>query len=616
MVNAIERIYELRSIGDSARAVDRVASASGTAQLDDRGELAILRALQRLVCQAEESPKGSDAQAAIARKLLATHVRHIAGTQSRLLTLPILETLYLRKYLSKPLFRALETVRKRRGIELKLDWKRELFRYAVWRKDSGQAQLYLAQLKEHLSSSTDQPEKDKTFRTLLRALRYIDSRTDLYRNVLEIQYAFADSAQIDAKGRLVSAQDIAESIQIATAAYSRQVDNAEWHDLCRNLAQHSIERNLAVVMKGYLIRNQAASAWKLWQRFYSNIELDSSVVITVIKVLARLGKVNEAIQLVDACHRLSHSLIGRSAVNELLRICSRSGKLDYVQRIWEEMEERWVIRPDNVALETVLRASQIAPEARITSFRQLVKRSFFSETADIKMYDDNTRDPEPEQISASKADPAENERWWQTHSDAGMWLDWKSARALFRHLLFRSNPFLVAVRSPLERNFASGIGDMVFGHRLPPDSVQFQTEGDPSKVLSRLPIHSRHSDITYTAETFHSYVCLLNKHNLGDEMALCLEWMRQLKIQPLRKTLCLILLKVETSASPKQMRYRADGQGWHKYALMTDGERLRDWLVHWLGKKRVPSEDELADFHMHQWGRAKNREAAELYKAR
>lgn len=612
MINAIEPIYQLRSVCNKSDDVDHPSSTSATAQLDDQGELAILRALQRLVCKTEESACGSEAQAAIARKLLTTHVKHMAGTQSRLLTSSVLDSLYLRKYLSKPLIRALETVRKRRGMELKLDWKRELFRYAVWQKDSVQVQLFLEQLKEQLASPGDRREKDKTFRTLLRSLRYIDSRSDLYRNILEVQYAFADSAQADSHGRFVPAQEIAQSIQIATAAYSREVGSAEWHELCRSLPRGSMERNLSVVMKGYLFRNQATSAWKLWQQFYSITELDTPVVITVIKVLARLGKVDEAIQLVDACHRLSNSLVDKTAVNALLRICARSGKLQYVQRIWDEMEERWNIRPDNVTLETLLRATQIAPQAQITSFSQLVKRSFFSETADIKMYDDNAQDPEPEQASPSKSISAGDEQWWQTPSVAGMWLNWKSARALFRHILFRNHPSLVAVRSPLEGNFASGIGNMVFGHRQHGHPQELNNGGGLSEFLAKLPINSRHKDITYTSDTFHSYICLLNKHNLGDEMALCLEWMRQLKIQPHRKTLCLILLKVETSASPKQMRYRAGEHGWHKYALMTDGERLRDWLVTWLGTKRVPTEDELADFHMQQWNSDRDQDASRI----
>jgi pentatricopeptide repeat protein len=613
MINAIEPIYQLRSVCNKSNdVVGCSSSTSGTARLDDQGELAILRALQRLVCQTEESASGSEAQAAIARKLLTTHVKHMAGTQSRLLTLSVLDSLYLRKYLSKPLIRALETVRKRRGIELKLGWKRELFRYAVWQKDSVQAQILLEQLKEQLASTGDQREKDKTFRTLLRSLRYIDTRSDLYRNILEIQYAFADSAQADSHGRLVSAQEIAQSIQIATAAYSREVGPAEWHELCRNLSRSSMERNLSVVMKGYLFRNQATSAWKLWQRFYSTTDLDTLGVIMVIKVLARLGKVDEAIQLVDACHRLLNTLVNKTTVNALLRICARSGNLQYVQRIWDEMEERWNIRPDNITLETLLRATQIAPQAQITSFSQLVKRSFFSETADIKMYDDNAQDPEPEQASASKSDVAADERWWQTPSDAGMWLNWKSARALFRHILFRNHPSLVAVRSPLEGNFATGIGNIVFGHRQHGHPQELNKSVGLTEFLAKLPINSRHKDITYTSDTFHSYICLLNKHNLGDEMALCLEWMRQLKIQPHRKTLCLILLKVETSASPKQMRYRAGEHGWHKYALMTDGERLRDWLVTWLGAKRVPTEDELADFHMQQWNSDRDQDASRI----
>jgi hypothetical protein len=33
---------------------------------------------------------------------------------------------------------------------------------------------------------------------------------------------------------------------------------------------------------------------------------------------------------------------------------------------------------------------------------------------------------------------------------------------------------------------------------------------------------------------------------------------------------------------------------------MTDGEWLKEWLIDWLGKNAVPSEEELGNFHMHR----------------
>lgn len=602
MISAVETVYKLRIIQRKAVGAHSISfTAHKTSQLDDKGELAILRALQRLVSKTDDSSNGSQAQAEIARKLLATHVKHLAGTKSRLLTVSVLDSLYFRQYLSKSLVKALETVRRRRKIEQTARWRRELFRYAVRQNDTTYSQQLLALLQEDLASTVDMEERDKTYRTILGSLRYTDSRCELFRKILGIQCSFSGSHSLE-NGCLAPNHGIAQSIRIASSAYSREVNSAEWHRLCRDLSVDDIKHNLALILRGYLVRDQATTAWKLWQRFYMAVEIESSLISAVVKVLARLDKIDEAIQLVDACSRLSSSAVDRKTVNELLRICAASGKLDYFQRIWEDMEKRWNIRPDEIALGNLLLATRIAPESRITSFGQLVKRSFFSETSDIQMYDKNLQDPEPEDSESPESvqKPLAGQHWWHIPHGGKVWLDWKNARALFRHILFRNHPYLANVRSPLDRGFASGIGSMVFGPRHL-DQHHGANETDPAQIIADLPIDSRHNDITYTTDTFHSYISLLNKHSLGDEMALSLEWMKRLKIQPERKSLCMILLRVENSASPKQMRYRAGEQGWHKYALMTDGEWLRDWLVHWLGPKRVPTEDELADFHMHRW---------------
>lgn len=604
MISAIETIYSLRTPhweGTDVSQASSSTSTSKTSHFEDEGELAILRALQRLVLKTDNEIHGSKAQAEISRKLLATHVKHLAGTKSRLLTTSILDSLYFRKYLSKPLIKALETVRRRRKIEQRASWRRELFRYAVRRKDTAQSVQLLALLQEDLACTVDIEERDKTWRTLLGTMRYIDPESGLFQKILGIQHTSSNSgSQIDE--RVASHGEIAQALRIASSAYSRQVSITEWDELCQTLPQDTIRDNLAVILRGYLVRDQATAAWRIWQRFYPTVKIESSVISAVLKVLARLHKIDEAVQLVDVCSRLSQSVVDKKTVNGLLRICASAGRVDYFQRIWEDMEKRWNIRPDEIAFGNMLFATRIAPELQITSFKELLKRSFFSETSDIQIYDKNAQDPEPESLGILDSLPrtSSNQHWWQIPHRGRIWLDWKNARLLFRHILFRNHPHLATVRSPLDRGFASGIGDMVFGHRHSVSHCR-PTDWDPIQLLANLPISSRHNDITYTAETFHSYISLLNKHNLREEMALTLEWIKRLKIQPQRKSLCMVLLQVENSASPKQMRYRAGERGWQRYALMTDGEWLRDWLVDWLGPKKVPTEDELADFRMHRW---------------
>ncbi|KAJ9091631.1 hypothetical protein QFC19_009001 [Naganishia cerealis] len=605
MINAVEPIYRLRRKSKNKDNEENPMSAPNkNNELDDEGELAILRALQRLVLVMATDRKGSEAKAVLARKLLATHVKQLAGAKARLLSPAILDSLYQGKYLSKPLIRALETVRKRKKIELSTRWARTMFQFAIRHKDHANAYSLLDQLKTHLAADSEQSERNMIFNTLLRSLRHLDPSSTLYHDISNIQHQYPVEDFNTQEGTASKARNIAFSHQLSIAALSDKVASGEWDQICRNATENAIDsRTLTVMMEGYLLRDEANSAWKLWQRLYTDVDLDILVITTVVKVLAKLRKVDEAIQLINACTRLPTRLIDRRAVNELLRVCAESGKLDCVQRIWEEMEVRWQIRPDEVTLGTLIYATQINPPAQNVSFAQLVKRSFFSETSDLRLYETNSQDPEPEQDPDFLTNHATSQdgQWWHSPSDAGRWLNWKSVRALFRHILFRNYPFLINVRSPLEGGFASGLSNIMFGQRTQSQSGQSSYATEITQALGQLPIYSRHYDITYTQHTFHSFICLLNQHNLGDEMALCLGWMKILKIQPQRKTLCLILLKVEELSSPKQMRHRTGVSGWKGYALMTDGEWLREWLIEWLGKKAVPSEEELADFLMHRW---------------
>ncbi|KAJ9122084.1 hypothetical protein QFC24_004311 [Naganishia onofrii] len=604
MMNAVEPIYKLRRKSkDGNTAEDTTSISKDTSELDDQGELAILRALQRLVSVMATDRKGSEAKAVAARKLLAVHVKQIVGAKARLLSPTILDSLYRGKYLTKPLVRALETVRKRKKIDLDVKWARTLFRFYVRQKDDVNARLLLDDLRTHLAAESKQSTRNMIFHTLLQSLRHLDPSSSLHHDISNIQHHYSAKDSDIQEGAIATARQIARMSRLTTAAFSDKVVLAEWERILREDMRNTVDsRSLTVVMEGYLLRGEPHIAWKLWQRFYTAVVLDIVLITTVVKVLAKLHKVDEAIQLVNACTRLPTRLVDKRVVNELLRVCAESGRLDCVQRIWDEMEARWQIRPDEVTLGTLIYATQINPEAPNASFAHLVKRSFFSETADLKLYETNSQDPEPELDTFSLDHRTlHGGQWWHSPSEASMWINWKSARALFRHILFRNHPFLVNVRSPLESGFASGLSSMVFGQRR---EDRFQHSSDDTEIaqtLSHLPIYSRHYDITYTQHTFHSFICLLNKHNLGDEMALCLGWMKSLKIQPQRKTLSLILLKVEDSSSPKQMRHRSGIEGWKGYALMTDGEWLKEWLIDWLGKKAVPSEEELGDFHMHRW---------------
>ncbi|KAI5476129.1 hypothetical protein MNV49_000399 [Pseudohyphozyma bogoriensis] len=76
---------------------------------------------------------------------------------------------------------------------------------------------------------------------------------------------------------------------------------------------------------------------------------------------------------------------------------------------------------------------------------------------------------------------------------------------------------------------------------------------------------------------FKAFIRLVGFHGSFEDLPKLLAWMRYLKVWPDRESLIIALLYV--------------GEGNPK---MKDLQRLREWLVDWLGEENVPSEDEVA----------------------
>jgi hypothetical protein len=111
-----------------------------------------------------------------------------------------------------------------------------------------------------------------------------------------------------------------------------------------------------------------------------------------------------------------------------------------------------------------------------------------------------------------------------------------------------------------------------------------------------LPTSSQYTHISLSARSFHSFILLLGRRNLVSEIPLALAWMRGIGIKPLQKTLMAALTHVSESEGPARLITVEEGEGNSTRHWLRDEEVLRMWLEHWLGRKAVPSEDEVCAY--------------------
>jgi len=136
-----------------------------------------------------------------------------------------------------------------------------------------------------------------------------------------------------------------------------------------------------------------------------------------------------------------------------------------------------------------------------------------------------------------------------------------------------------------------GSGLNVFGGKVELDPTPRLAYSSQS---SDLPASSQYAHIALSARCFHSYVLLLGRRNYTTDITLALAWMRAAGIKPWRKTLVAALVHVSESEGPARLITVEDKEGHSERHWLRDEEVLRMWLEHWLGRKAIPSEDEVS----------------------
>lgn len=297
-----------------------------------------------------------------------------------------------------------------------------------------------------------------------------------------------------------------------------------------------------------------------------------------------------------------------SNINVLLRQCSVGKRPSVAMRLWKGAHARYGVRLDEWSLGMLLETARTCEFASVKDeevdtddlsslFRTLMKEFRFRRYVDRSHDGDTSEQYSEDQLTAIAEgshtvflDPP-GFKWYH---DPGP-RPWKRAREIFRGVVLTNWPFLRDVTSPLELQsgpfgFTSVFGGSIRSTKTPEHSTT-------------LPLSAQYAHFIPDKRTWHAFIRLLGTFNCVEEIPLALAWMKELGIEPRRKTLLDALMFVAEVEGPRR---RVKGVGADEETLLiTDEQLLRIWLEEWLGtgevwhrgemKSVVPAEAEVVE---------------------
>lgn len=358
-----------------------------------------------------------------------------------------------------------------------------------------------------------------------------------------------------------------------------------------------------MVIEGLLRRGDLTSiqdARKVWTEYrQTKLALDRPALIAGIRVLTRVGRVEEVLQLLEdayqgarsdvrhkrlAKHRLLLESDGTVPASIMTRVmvglvtyCARP---DIVYYLWENMALLYGTKPDGETLTVFLIAAREASASFETvsgAIREMRREMrswnpFRSSTGATDGTDGGYHASHPpESLNPSSLESARQDAYTGLlsllHPSVRPTDTWDSlpayrlARSVFRHILFTNHSELFSVQSPahgirksrddigssplleLSRNFLAGRKDTFPPSGLwsgmyvaPPEVVVGSSKGISPMIGTAYPT------IQPTERAFCAYILLLGSNNLASEIPLSLAWMRHLRIIPSKRTLALALV--------------------------------------------------------------------------
>src|SRR5258708_38418418 len=255
------------------------------------------------------------------------------------------------------------------------------------------------------------------------------------------------------------------------------------------------------------------------------------------------------------------------------------------------MEAMYGIRPNDLILNTILiTASSFSSReraSRVTDLLGVGWSKFRSHSAELAKGSDCRS---PREHSAYIRSVLER----KIETDGGFWwqgkLAWQRARDIFREIILGNWPELKAVDIPARAN-SDGMSLLVSGRSFSFPRFSRLVK-DKDTVYCPLAV-GMYYDIIPSRRSFDAYMRLLCTHGLADEIPEALAWQRALGVVPTRHTLRLALTRfAEVGEAPPIFEEAKERIG---LSLPPSPiEKLRSWVIDWVGETNCPSEKELA----------------------
>ena len=350
---------------------------------------------------------------------------------------------------------------------------------------------------------------------------------------------------------------------------------------------------LASVLKGLARRGDASGAMHIWAKYMNTQQRHSNSQFAgaTIHVFAANDRLADAFSIIDSRGEGGRHTLDISIISDFIRKLAHANHPHLCYYFWDNMEAMYGIRPNDLILNTILiTASNFSSRERASGVTDLLGigwSKFRSQSAELAKRNDSRSPQEHSAYIRSVLDReirTDDGFWWQGN------LAWQRARDIFREIVLGNWPELKGVDIPARAN-STGMASLVSGH---PFSLPRFTRLIKNKDTEyhRLPI-GNYYDVIPSRRSFDAYMRLLCAHDLADEIPEALAWQRALGVAPTRHTLRLALTRfAEVGESPPIFEDAKERIGLN--LSPSPIEKLRAWVIDWVGENNCPSEKELA----------------------
>ena len=475
-----------------------------------------------------------------------------------------------------------DLVRMDRG-EMPLSMSEALFKSAL--RDGENRRARKTFLQSNKAALREAGSRDQ-IASLARAMSMADlsGNTEIMRRVVD---TVEDFARLDSRGsngdpqHVTWMRSLAWTRLLAACHEEAGVTNRDWLDLCGHLPKEmrSDPGVLTTLMKCYMARHMPDLAWQYWQDLVGMKRIDAAAITLAATFKYDEAGIEAAMAFVDDWtagpvdgEGHDRAPIDVIAVNALLALAGQARRADLATWLWQNMRTRWRVQPDATSLAYLV---DCVSRARPQVDRLPIHANWAQH---------------PSRPVPRLPQPVTSDRFKVEST-----FDWQDVAEIFRDTAMKLYPDLAQVTSPMKEGRVMGaFKELVARGHLP----QVETAGahvPRHDTLSRTVPHTQLlSDLSLSALNFDTYIRMLLHRQLYDDAVLALAWMKRLSIYPNRSTSLVVLRELADSGQPKDLRFLKEKTGWNRCQLMAPDEWLRYWLETWLGSKRTPSDDEVA----------------------